>query len=167
MGQDKPAGNQRNLSSDLPFGSPAGLQPVRDGNRKTVFMTEIGVVREVSGEWRPAQGVACLRIKSDRGAQSHDLLIEPSDIQSLVTLLLALASEVGPVSEPSPANAFKSILPLQVDSLGLGEANDDDHIILEMEIGAASLAFALPSRVCIKLGQSLLTLAAERDERAN
>lgn len=129
-------------------------------------MTEIGIVREVSGEWRPAEGLACLRIKSDSGTQPHDLLIAPGDIQNLVTLLLALAGEVGRTSEPAPADVFKSILPLQVDSLGLGEA-DDDHTILELEIGAASLAFTLPTRACVKLGQSLLTLTAERDERAN
>lgn len=53
------------------------------------------IVRRVIGEWRPAQGVVHLQLGFDQADQAHDVLIAPSDMRVLATMLLALAQEVG------------------------------------------------------------------------
>jgi hypothetical protein len=59
-------------------------------------MGNVGIVRQVSGEWNGAQELMRLRIEADNLDQPQDILIAPPDMQSLIDLLLALSGEAGP-----------------------------------------------------------------------
>jgi hypothetical protein len=128
-------------------------------------MREIGLVRQVSGDWIRATDKVRLRIEADGLEGPHDLLIAVRDVQPLVMLLLVLSGKAGTVGPRDP-NETRLATPLPVDSLGLGQDENGDAV-LELEIGRTSLAFTLPGNACKKLGQSLLALSGSQGQLAN
>jgi hypothetical protein len=129
-------------------------------------MTQIGLVRQVSGEWNRAQGLVRLRIEADNVDQPQDVLIAPEDLQALVRLLLVLSGKAGLEAEFAPPTEARTIQPLPLDSVALGET-DDGGTVLELNVGQTALAFFLPTSACTKLGQTLLAVSASRSQLAN
>ncbi len=127
-------------------------------------MSEIGIVRQVHGEWVAAARLVRLRIEADRLDHPQDVLIAPQDVQSLIGLLLRLSGKAGPADEAPPDE--RTIRPVAVDSIALG-STDDGNAILELNVGRTTLAFFLPSAACRPLGQTLLTLTATCARTAN
>ena len=92
-------------------------------------------------------------------------MLAPEDVQSLVVLLLMLSGKTG-VRRP-PASGEVQVVPLRLDSVGLGEI-DDGVIVLRVVIGETALAFALSPGMSRELGRALMTLSASaRGEPAN
>jgi hypothetical protein len=122
-------------------------------------MAEIGIVRRVAGEWNGTQGMVQLRIEADKLDHPLHASISPLDVQSLVDLLLTVSGRVGPQLPRNTASAGRTIKALPLDSVALGET-DENGTVIELNIGQTALAFFLPTSVCQWLGQTLLTLAA-------
>jgi hypothetical protein len=67
---------------------------------------------------------------------------------------------------PPPSDKVR-VVPLQLDSVGLGET-EDGGIVLRLEIGETALAFMLSPGMSHDLGRALMTLsAAANGETAN
>lgn len=129
-------------------------------------MTEIGIVRQVAGEWNGAQGLIRLRIDAEKLDQPLDASIAPRDVQSLIGLLLILSGKAGPPAFNEIADSGRTIRPLPLHSVALGET-DEGGTVLELNIGQAALAFFLPTGACQMLGQKLLTVGASRSGAAH
>ena len=129
-------------------------------------MTEVTLVRHVSGDWNQALGQVRLRVAADNLNETRDLLFSPTDIQPLIVLLLVLSGKVGATPLPLPPPENREMVPLRPDFLGLGETDDGD-IVLQLDIGQTSLAFSLPAHMGSELGHSLITLGASTKEPAN
>ena len=114
-------------------------------------------VRYVSGDWNAVLGCVCLRIEGDTVEEPRDLLLAPGDVQPLVVLLLMLSGKVG-VRRP-PVSGEVEVVPLDLDSVGLGEI-EDGGIVLRVVIGETALAFALSPGMSRDLGCALMTLSA-------
>src|SRR5262249_23052160 len=122
-------------------------------------MSNVGVVRQISGEWSDAQELVRLRIEADEHGQPHEVLISPPDMQSLIDLLLALSGDAGPRPRNDIARAARDVRTLPLDSVILGET-DQNGVVLELNVGRIALAFFLPADACRNIGQTLTTLAA-------
>ena len=65
-----------------------------------------------------------------------------------------------------PASGEVQVVPLHLDSVGLGEI--EDGIVLRVAIGEIALAFALSPGMSRELGRALMTLSAsESGDPAN
>ena len=122
-------------------------------------MSQVGIVRQISGEWSHAQDVVRLRIEADAPAQPHEVLIAPPDVQSLIDLLLALSGDAGPRPREDVSRAARDVRTLPLDSVILGET-DQNGVVLELNVGRIALAFFLPADACRSIGQTLTTLSA-------
>ena len=120
-------------------------------------MSKSRAVRNVSGDWNAVLGRVCLRIEGDTVEEPRDLLLAPEDVQPLVVLLLMLCGKVG-VRRP-PVSGEVEVVPLDLDSVGLGEI-EDGGIVLRVVIGETALAFALSPGMSRDLGRALITLSA-------
>jgi hypothetical protein len=129
-------------------------------------MIEIGLVRQVSGEWNRAKRLVRLRIETEALDQPQDVLIAPPDVQSLISLLLALSGKAGPASPINPSTEGRTIKPLPLDSIALGET-DEGGTVLELNVGQITLAFFLSTSACRSLGQTLLTITASPTQMKN
>jgi hypothetical protein len=127
-------------------------------------MTEIGIVRQVHGEWNRSTRLVRLRIEADKLDQPQDVLIAPQDMRSLVSLLLSLSGKAGP--GPAAPSEDRMVRPIGVDCVALG-ATDDGDTVLEVVVGRTALAFFLPLGACRQLGEALLTVTATRSRAAN
>jgi hypothetical protein len=128
-------------------------------------MSETRVVRYVSGGWNPVLGRVCLRLQADTVDEPKEFLFAPEDVQPLVVLLLMLSGEVG-ARRPPPSEEVEMV-PLHLDSVGLGETQDGG-IVLRLDIGETALAFAISPGMSQDLGRALMTLgAAANGEPAN
>jgi hypothetical protein len=119
-------------------------------------MAKSSVVRFVSGEWDPVRGRVCLRVEGDAVDGPRDFFLAREDVQPLVLLLLMLSGKVG-VRRP-PVSGEVQVVPLPLDSVGLGEI--EDGIVLRVVIGETALAFALSPGMSRDLGRALMTLSA-------
>jgi hypothetical protein len=122
-------------------------------------MTESSIVRYVSGDWNAARGHVRLRIETDKLGQPQDLLIAPGDIQALVVLLLTLSGKAGAGRTRGLNDESRQTLPLDLDSIALGET-EDGEIVLQVDVGRTALAFSLPPDMSRELGHTLMTLSA-------
>ena len=120
-------------------------------------MSVSSVVRYVSGDWNPVLGRVCLRLEGDAVEEAREFLLAPEDVQPLVVLLLMLSGKTG-VRRP-PASGEVQVVPLHLDSVGLGEI-EDGGIVLRVVIGETALAFALSPGMSRDLGCALMTLSA-------
>jgi hypothetical protein len=120
-------------------------------------MTESRVLRFVSGDWDPVLGRVCLRLEGDAVDYPKDFLLAPEDVQPLVVLLLMLSGKVG--TRRQPVSGEVQVVPLHLDSVGLGEI-EDGGIVLRVVIGETALAFVLSPGMSRDLGRSLMTLSA-------
>jgi hypothetical protein len=128
-------------------------------------MSESRIVRYVSGDWNPEIGRVRLRLEADTVDEPNDFLFAPEDVQPLVVLLLMLSGKAG-MRRPPPSDEVR-VVPLQLDSVGLGET-EDGGIVLRLEIGETALAFMLSPGMSHDLGRALMTLsAAANGETAN
>ena len=119
-------------------------------------MIKSSVVRYVSGDWNPVLGRVCLRLEGDAVEEPREFLLAPQDVQPLVVLLLMLSGKTG-VHRP-PASGEVQVVPLHLDSVGLGEI--EEGIVLPVAIGETALAFALSPGMSRELGRALMTLSA-------
>jgi len=127
-------------------------------------MSESRIVRYVSGDWIPALGRVRLRLEGDAVDEPKDFEFAPEDVQPLVVLLLMLSGKVG---ARRPMSDAAEMVPLHLDSVGLGET-EDGGIVLRLDIGETALAFVLSPGMCRDLGRALMTLsAATTGESAN
>jgi len=116
-------------------------------------------VIDVCGEVAPNGEAIGLRIQ--RSAQGPvDLCLRIEDVQHVVGILLALACEAkrmqpAPDFEGPPTGA----IPLPLSAINVGQT-DDGQTFLLLEVGAASLMFALPPETLNEVGQTLLALSA-------
>jgi len=122
-------------------------------------MRNVGIVRQISGEWNCSQQAVRLRIEADEIDQPHEVLIAPPDMQSLVDLLLALSGDAGPWPPGGISHATRQVRTLPLDSVILGET-DGSGVVLELNVGRVALAFFLPVDACRSIGETLTTLAA-------
>ena len=83
-------------------------------------------------------------------------MLAPQDVQPLVVLLLMLSGKTG-VRRP-PTSGEVQVVPLHLDSVGLGEIKDG--VVLRVVIGETALAFALSPGMSRELGRALMTLSA-------
>jgi hypothetical protein len=74
----------------------------------------------------------------------------------LVVLLLMLSGKIG--VRRASASGEVQVVPLHLDSVGLGEI--EDGIVLRVVIGETALAFALSPGMSLDLGRALMTLSA-------
>jgi hypothetical protein len=129
-------------------------------------MNDIGVIRQISGEWSRAQEAVRLRIEADKLHQPQDVLIAPPDVQSLIDLLLALSGAAGPQPQEDVSTAARNVRTLPLDAVVLGET-DENGAVLELRVGRVTLAFFLPTDACESVGRTLMTLAATPDALTN
>lgn len=106
---------------------------------------------------RPGTGVVRLRIETDGHDLPRDFLLAVDDIQAMVILLLILGGAAGRAPSGPDAES-RPTLPLPLDSIAIGSSEDGPTLVLD--IGPATLAFAVPAEAARKLGQSLLTISA-------
>jgi hypothetical protein len=128
-------------------------------------MTQSRVVRYVSGDWNSAAGQVRLRIEADSADEPQDFLIGPADVQPLVVLLLMLSSKVGPRRRRDPSADMRPVVPLHLDTVGLGET-EAGEIVLQLDIGEVELAFVLSHGMSRDLGQALMTFSAPSAHRS-
>ena len=121
-------------------------------------MTQSRVVRYVSGDRNPARGQVRLRVEADQVDDPQDFLIAPADVQPLIVLLLMLSGKVGARRPREPAEQTRQMVPLHLDSVGLGEA-EDGKLVLQLIIGETELAFVLSPGMSRDLGHALMTLS--------
>src|ERR1700681_2928560 len=105
-------------------------------------MTQSKVVRYVSGDWNATLGQVRLRLEAEPAGEPQDFLIAPGDVQPLVVLLLMLSGKVGAQRPSGPKEQTQQMIPLHLDSVGLGET-EDGEIVLQLDIGETALAFTL------------------------
>jgi hypothetical protein len=106
-----------------------------------------------------------MRVEGDAVDGPREFLLAREDVQPLVVLLLMLSGKTG-VRRP-PVSGEVQVVPLHLDSVGLGEI-EDGGIVLRVVIGATALAFALSPGMSRDLGHALMTLSASaRAEPAN
>jgi hypothetical protein len=117
-------------------------------------MVEAGIVHEVSGDFNPALRQVRLRVQAEKLDHPHDFLIPAEDIQALVILLLQLSAKLG-----GPNSDVRQTLPLNPDSLGIGET-EDGSFVLHLDVGETTLAFNLPPHMSRRLGYALITVSA-------
>ncbi len=116
-------------------------------------------VIDVCGEVAPNGEAIGLRIQ--RSTQGPvDLCLRIEDVQHVVGILLALSCEAkrmqpAPDFEGPPTGA----IPLPLSAINVGQT-DDGQTFLLLEVGAASLMFALPPGTLSEVGQTLLALSA-------
>lgn len=122
-------------------------------------MTQSKVVRYVSGDWNSAIGQVRLRLEAEPAGERQDFLIAPADVQPLVVLLLMLSGKVGARRPREPERDTQEMVPLHLDSVGLGQT-EEGEIVLQLHVGATSLAFMLSPGMTRNLGQVLMTLSA-------
>ena len=125
--------------------------------RELKTMSISSVVRYVSGDWNPVLGRVCLRLEGDAVEEPREFLLAPQDVQPLVVLLLMLSGKTG--VRPPPASGEVQVVPLHLDSVGLGEI-EDSGIVLRVVIGETALAFVLSPGMSRDLGRALMTLSA-------
>jgi hypothetical protein len=126
-------------------------------------MSESKIVRHVSGEWNPAIGRVRLRLEAGAVDEPKDFLFAPEDVQPLVVLLLVLSGRAG-LRQPLSEDA--QMVPLHLDSVGLGQT-EDGATVLRLDIGETALAFMLSPGMSRDLGRALMTLGAAAGEPAN
>jgi hypothetical protein len=116
-------------------------------------------VIDVSGEVAPNGEAVGLRIQ--RSAQGPvDLCLRIQDVQHLVGILLALGCEAKRLQPPPEFDVPpSSAIPLPLSAINVGQT-DDDRTFLMLEVGAASLMFALAPATLSEVGQTLLALSA-------
>jgi hypothetical protein len=130
-------------------------------------MTQSRVVRYVSGDWNPALGQVRLRLEADPAGEPQDFLIASGDVQPLIVLLLILSGKVGAQRPPGAKEQTQQMVPLHLDSVGLGETEDGENV-LQLMIGETELAFVLSPGMSRALGHALMTLSApSAREQAN
>jgi hypothetical protein len=116
-------------------------------------------VIDVLGEVAPNGEAVGLRIQ--RSAQGPvDLCLRIQDVQHLVGILLALGCEAKRLQPPPEFDVPpSSAVPLPLSAINVGQT-DDDQTFLMLEVGAASLMFALAPSTLSEVGQTLLALSA-------
>src|SRR5215470_18045682 len=117
-------------------------------------MTEGRAVRHVSVEWDGSSDLFRICVKPDRTDQPRDLLLASGEVQALILMLLTLSGKAG-----GPSNFDGLTVPIEPDSVGIGET-PEGQVVLQLGIGRTALAFALPSELSRRLGQSLMTYSA-------
>jgi hypothetical protein len=116
-------------------------------------------VIDVLGEVAPNGEAVGLRIQ--RSAQGPvDLCLRIQDVQHLVGILLALGCEAKRRQPPAEFDVPPdSAIPLPLSAINVGQT-DDDQTFLMLEVGTASLMFALAPATLSEVGQTLLALSA-------
>jgi hypothetical protein len=116
-------------------------------------------VLDVLGE--VAQNGEAVGLRIQRSAQGAvDLCLRIDDVQHLIGILLALSCEAKrrqpqvEIDAPPPA-----AIPLPVSAINVGQT-DDGQTFLMLEVGTASLMFAVPQSTLTEVGQTLLALSA-------
>jgi hypothetical protein len=117
-------------------------------------MTEARAVRHVSVEWDGKNDLVRICVDPDRTDQPRDLLLASGEVQALILMLLTLSGKAG-----GPSNFEGQTVPIEPDAVGIGET-PEGAVVLQLGIGRTALAFALPSELSRRLGQSLLTYSA-------
>jgi hypothetical protein len=116
-------------------------------------------VLDVLGE--VAQNGEAVGLRIQRSAQGAvDLCLRIDDVQHLIGILLALSCEAKrrqpPVEIDAPPPAA---IPLPVSAINVGQT-EDGQTFLMLEVGTASLMFAVPQSTLTEVGQTLLALSA-------
>jgi hypothetical protein len=91
-------------------------------------------------------------------------LIAPADVQPLVVLILMLSGKVGPRRRRDPDAHTRQMVPLHLDSVGLGET-EAGEIVLQLNMGEIELAFMLSPGMSRDLGQALTTVSVPSARR--
>ena len=116
-------------------------------------------VSRISGDVAPGGDAIHLRIEA--GADASNFRLGPSDVSSLVRMLLTLVSmasepDVGTADAPSPGEA-----PLLAASLSIGETTDG-QALLGIEVGCVELALSVPQTALAELAYAMLAASAGR-----
>jgi hypothetical protein len=116
-------------------------------------------VLDVLGEVADNGEAVGLRIQ--RSAQGAvDLCLRIDDVQHLIGILLALSCEAKRRQPPTEIDAPPpAAIPLPVSAINVGQS-DDGQTFLMLEVGTASLMFAVPQSTLTEVGQTLLALSA-------
>jgi hypothetical protein len=121
-------------------------------------------VLDVLGE--VAQDGEAVGLRIQRSAQGAvDLCLRIDDVQHLIGILLALSCEAKrrhpsvAIDGPPPA-----AIPLPVSAINVGQT-EDGQTFLMLEVGTASLMFAVPQSTLTEVGQTLLALSASPTAR--
>ena len=121
-------------------------------------------VLDVLGEVALNGEAVGLRIQ--RSAQGPvDLCLRIDDVQHLIGILLALSCEAKRRQPPTEIDAPPpAAIPLPVSAINVGQS-DDGQTFLMLEVGTASLMFAVPQSTLTEVGQTLLALSARATSR--
>jgi len=127
-------------------------------------MPDPQLVRFVSGEVEPAGRYLSLRIEVAAG-NPIDLQLAATDISAFSNLLLLLGLHASAQRPELKASQADDLIPLPVQALSVGELIDGTKLLV-MEVGATSLAFALPSEGIEEIGQAFMTMSASADRHS-
>jgi len=86
--------------------------------------TEARAVRHVSVEWDGSSDLVRICVEPDRTDQPRDLLLAPGEVQALILMLLALSGKAG-----GPSNFEGPTVPIEPDSVGIGETPEGDVVL--------------------------------------
>ena len=116
------------------------------------------IVLHVDGEIAENGEVIGLRIaRSAEG--SLDICLRTEDVQSMVSVLLALGWEAKR-RQPTGVDAPPSgAIPLPISAINVGQ-DEDNQVFLMLEVGGTALVFHLPPSCLKEIGQTLLALSA-------
>ncbi|MGE0630556.1 MAG: hypothetical protein AB7O43_22425 [Hyphomicrobiaceae bacterium] len=115
-------------------------------------MTDLRLVRQVTGAWNRSERQVCLRLHTDETSRTDDFCMVIDDIQPLVSLLLQLSGRFQGTDV-----TIRQVAPLKPNAVGIGETEDGEHV-LQIEVGPTTLAFQLPPAMSRKLGYALITV---------
>ena len=119
-------------------------------------MTDPHTVRFVSGEIEPDGRFIRLRVEPTVGGPI-DLRVATVDVSAFSNLLLLLGMHAA-VQRPD-LKPSEEIIPLSTRSLSVRELVDGNTLLV-MEVGAAHLAFVVPSDGIGEIGQTFMTMSA-------
>src|SRR5215471_17804564 len=112
----------------------------------------------VSGDTSSDGRTVFLKVATKAGAP-FDLALEVADVQKLVTLLLVLANDAAILADSPRASHDACVVPIPLRTISVGDCGDGGTLLM-VEVGTASMAFALPPDATREIGGALLALSA-------
>ena len=91
-------------------------------------------------------------VRSEQG--SIDLCLRTADVQSMVSVLLALGCEANRRRPADVDGPPRSAIPLPISAINVGQ-NEDSQVFLMLEVGGTDLMFHLPPNFVKEIGETL------------
>jgi hypothetical protein len=119
-------------------------------------MHAVATITRIIADVSPDGSALLLRVQAN-GVDS-DFTLAQSDVGGLVHMLLALAAAA---QDPAPQGSADRTRSIPVDAVSIGETVLGDAL-LGLQIGSVELAFEFPKERLRRLGETLLSVSADR-----